>query len=258
MYAVRKGRNTGIYETWDECQEQVKGFKGAEFRKFGNLEDAEKYIGGGSVPNGYFYGVMFEDGSGGVFDNWEDCSNAVVGKSNCRYKKFKQRENAESFAMGEYVDTLPESVSLDIPTYFTDGNYKDGSVGCGFVLVENGKVNKFCCAVSGNNRNLTGELASVMLSIKHAIEKGYPQIQIISDYNGIELLATGAWTAKNAEFIDYVKFIERVDVDIRFTTISGHSGVEYNELADKLSKAGIKSEVKMSWKDIVNLDGYIG
>ena len=28
-YAVREGRNPGVYSTWDECLSQVKGHKGA-------------------------------------------------------------------------------------------------------------------------------------------------------------------------------------------------------------------------------------
>ena len=34
FYAVAKGKNPGIYKSWNECQNQVKGFKGAKFQKF--------------------------------------------------------------------------------------------------------------------------------------------------------------------------------------------------------------------------------
>ena len=30
IYAVRKGRNPGIYDVWAETEQQVKGFSGAE------------------------------------------------------------------------------------------------------------------------------------------------------------------------------------------------------------------------------------
>ena len=33
-YAVRKGRNTGIYRTWDECKSQVFQYSGAEYKSF--------------------------------------------------------------------------------------------------------------------------------------------------------------------------------------------------------------------------------
>ncbi len=44
VYAVRNGRNTGIYETWDECKEQIEGFPGAEFKSFKDPEKAAQYL----------------------------------------------------------------------------------------------------------------------------------------------------------------------------------------------------------------------
>lgn len=43
-YAVRKGRNIGVFNTWDECNAQVKGFKGAEFKKFSTLDEAKQFV----------------------------------------------------------------------------------------------------------------------------------------------------------------------------------------------------------------------
>lgn len=43
-YAVKKGRETGIFESWEECQKQINGFSGAEFKKFNNLNQAEQYL----------------------------------------------------------------------------------------------------------------------------------------------------------------------------------------------------------------------
>lgn len=40
FYAVRKGLNTGIYTSWDEAEKNVKGFPGAEYKKFSTLKDA--------------------------------------------------------------------------------------------------------------------------------------------------------------------------------------------------------------------------
>ena len=44
-YAVRKGKETGIFLTWAECQAQVKGFPKAEYKKFKTRIEAEQYIG---------------------------------------------------------------------------------------------------------------------------------------------------------------------------------------------------------------------
>lgn len=43
-YAVKVGRNVGIYESWDECKVQVLGFEGAEYKSFSNYLDATNYL----------------------------------------------------------------------------------------------------------------------------------------------------------------------------------------------------------------------
>ena len=40
-YVVWKGRETGIFTSWAECERQVKGFVAAEYKSFGSLKEAE-------------------------------------------------------------------------------------------------------------------------------------------------------------------------------------------------------------------------
>ncbi|HKC89601.1 MAG TPA: ribonuclease HI [Blastocatellia bacterium] len=44
-YAVRNGREPGIYLTWEECKAQVDGYAKAQYKGFGSLEEAEEYMG---------------------------------------------------------------------------------------------------------------------------------------------------------------------------------------------------------------------
>lgn len=46
-YVVWKGRRTGIFTSWKECEKQVKGFVGAEYKAFGTLKEAETALGSG-------------------------------------------------------------------------------------------------------------------------------------------------------------------------------------------------------------------
>ncbi len=41
FYVVWKGRKTGIFTSWAECEKQVKGFVAAEYKSFGSLYEAE-------------------------------------------------------------------------------------------------------------------------------------------------------------------------------------------------------------------------
>lgn len=43
-YAVKNGRKSGVFLSWSECEEQVKGFSGAEFKKFDSLVKAENFV----------------------------------------------------------------------------------------------------------------------------------------------------------------------------------------------------------------------
>lgn len=45
-YAVRVGKNPGIYFTWDACKAMVDGYPGATYKSFTNLQDAEAFIEG--------------------------------------------------------------------------------------------------------------------------------------------------------------------------------------------------------------------
>lgn len=47
-YAVKQGKKTGIFNTWDECKQHVHGYPGAEYKSFTNKVEAESYLSGGS------------------------------------------------------------------------------------------------------------------------------------------------------------------------------------------------------------------
>lgn len=44
-YAVKKGRKTGVFTTWEECKQNIHGFSGAEYKRFSNEEQAKEYLG---------------------------------------------------------------------------------------------------------------------------------------------------------------------------------------------------------------------
>jgi len=48
FYAVRAGRQTGVYTTWDACKEQVHGHQGAAYKAFAARADAEQFVSGKS------------------------------------------------------------------------------------------------------------------------------------------------------------------------------------------------------------------
>lgn len=64
-YAVKVGKKTGVFDTWDECKEYVEGFEGALFKSFSNYLDAINYLEGEEVleSNNVEGPVAYVDGS---------------------------------------------------------------------------------------------------------------------------------------------------------------------------------------------------
>ncbi|GAB1319874.1 hypothetical protein MFIFM68171_10084 [Madurella fahalii] len=50
FYAVRVGRSTGIYMSWEETRPLVNGFKGSDHKSFSTREDAEAYLRNNTPP----------------------------------------------------------------------------------------------------------------------------------------------------------------------------------------------------------------
>ncbi|MBR3623822.1 MAG: ribonuclease HI [Selenomonadaceae bacterium] len=49
FYAVKVGRNCGIYTSWADCEKEVKGFNGAKFKSFPTEEEALLWLGGEKI-----------------------------------------------------------------------------------------------------------------------------------------------------------------------------------------------------------------
>lgn len=46
FYAVKKGKQTGIFDTWEECKRMVHGFPGAVYKSFETKQEADGYLNG--------------------------------------------------------------------------------------------------------------------------------------------------------------------------------------------------------------------
>ena len=72
IYAVKKGKRTGLFTSWEACQASVEGYPGAEFKGFATEEEARSYLegisgtdGGALAAAGYSQGQLtaYVDGS---------------------------------------------------------------------------------------------------------------------------------------------------------------------------------------------------
>ena len=45
-YVVWRGKNPGVYDSWDDCKEQITGYKNAQYKSFSSLSEAKKAFDG--------------------------------------------------------------------------------------------------------------------------------------------------------------------------------------------------------------------
>ncbi|XP_041333850.1 ribonuclease H1 isoform X2 [Pyrgilauda ruficollis] len=148
FYAVRKGRRTGVYRTWAECQEQVNKFPSASFKKFATEKDAWTFVRAG-VPGpqqpeaAEAFGppaVTQENGS-----QREEPDLNTMCCSTCK-RPYEQSTNEEQIAKRVKHDELHSVCS--IPTVNGD---KFSYMGDFAVVYTDG-----CCSGNGRNRARAG------------------------------------------------------------------------------------------------------
>ncbi|ERT00041.1 ribonuclease HI [Sporothrix schenckii 1099-18] len=103
FYAVRAGARPGIYLTWHECQAQIAGFKGAQYKSFVTREQAAAFVAGLNPEGGAkdkgeprFYAVAIGKYPG-IYTDWSEASKAIVGAKGPKYKKFPTRQEAADY-----------------------------------------------------------------------------------------------------------------------------------------------------------------
>lgn len=98
FYAVRSGRETGIFKTWNECKRYITGFKGAEYKGFMTLEEAEEYMGNASVSADDFDLYSIPEGSAAAYvDGSYNVKTKVFGYGAIIFCNGETHEAYESF-----------------------------------------------------------------------------------------------------------------------------------------------------------------
>ena len=238
-YAVKVGKTPGIYENWEDCKKQVHGFPGAIFKKWKTKEEAELYL----------------EKKTEVFPETEREGTSVFSDSKRKSCKEKREE-----AVSE--DALQEALFQKYPTEaiaFVDGSYQkeSGTYGYGVVFFlkkelrakREGRIEE---KGSGTEeayremRNVSGEILGACRAVELALQYDLHSLSIFHDYQGISSWAKGEWKCNKEKTKAYRKFMQDAEKKIRleFVKVPAHSGIYYNELADRLAKeaVGIQSE----------------
>ena len=155
-YAVANGKNIGIFLNWNDCNNSVKGYKNALYKKFDTEEEADKFI--------------------------------LTNKKNINDNN-KQKQNNKTLFFDTIINKQPDDVVAFIPEYYvyTDGacsnNGKDNAlsgIGIFFGINDNRNVSK---KIEGKQTNNTAELSAIIETyyiIENDIISG-KKIAIVSD-----------------------------------------------------------------------------
>lgn len=211
-YAVKIGKNTGIFQTWEECKENVDGYPGALYKSFKTISEAYTYLG--------------DEGTQiSLFD-----MDAVTQPTNTTKTEIPD-------------ETMPISTASKAIAY-VDGSFnaETNVFGYGVVMFHNGKEIHLSHSYNDEDlatmRNVAGEIYGSMAAMTYALENNIKTLSIYYDYMGIAKWCTGEWKTNKNGTIAYKKYYDkaRKKVNINFEKVKGHSGDKYNDLADKLAK----------------------
>lgn len=209
-YAVIDGREKGIFTSWDECKKSILNYKGARYKGFLTLEEAQNYLKKGKESPSIL-------GSSKDEEIDREIENIVC-------------DNAIAFTDGSYNDKLKVS-SFGALIFTKEGKTVFSS---SFSEETNG-------ALFISTRNVAGELEGVKKAVEYAIECRKKEIKIFYDYKGIEEWANGNWKTNNDITRSYVAFIKesKKKIKITFFKVTSHTGVKYNEEVDKIAKEAL-------------------
>lgn len=207
-YAVKDGKEPGIYLTWKDCEAQVRGYSGAIYKKFKTEKEAEDFIGNKEVDK-------------------NTSSNKVEMKKEGTIEQSDLKDN-EVLA---YVDG-----SFDLSNF----TYSYGVV---FITKESKETfsgredNKDLAEM----RNVSGELKGAMVAMEIAVERKIDTLYLHFDYTGIEQWAEGNWKTNKEGTKAYKRYYDSIKNKLKviFIKVKAHSGIEYNEEADQLAKEAI-------------------
>mgnify|MGYP000878756921 CR=1 FL=1 len=200
VYAVKVGRKTGIFNTWAECEAQVKGFSGAQFKSFKTIEEANEYLGVVSMN--------------------------VNSDKKVQPKAPKPSESA-SGRLDVYVDGS-----------FSNGRYSWSYVVYenSKLIYEDYGIGQ--SAEAASMHNVAGELAAAMRAAKWAAANR-KLITIHHDYQGIASWVDGSWRAKNDMTKAYRDYMQKFKSVVQFNKVAGHTGIPGNERADQLARQAL-------------------
>ncbi len=159
--------------------------------------------------------------STGLFNNWAECQEAIKGYSGAEYKSFTDEKTALLYLMGEEVkpkatvkSDIQKLTREDECNVFASGSYEKDASKCNLaIIIKNviGTRTYLCCVLDefcDKQKTIAAEILSAYIGLKLAVDLGYKNINLYSNYEGIKRWAEKDWAAKNEVVSNFVRCIK--------------------------------------------------
>ncbi|XP_010706240.1 ribonuclease H1 [Meleagris gallopavo] len=271
FYAVRKGRQTGVYRTWAECQQQVNRFPSASFKKFATEKEAWAFVGAG--PPAGQQSVPAEETHGASTVTRENASQreeleADVLCCNACKRPYEQSTNEEHTVKrakhdeGRSTPIVGEdkfSYMGEFAVVYTDGccsgnGRNRARAGIGVYWGPDHPLN-ISERLPGRQTNQRAEIHAACKAIEQAKSQNIKKLIIYTDskftINGItswvENWKTNGWKTSSGGSVINKEDFQKLDslskgIEIQWMHIPGHAGFQGNEEADRLAREGASKQ----------------
>lgn len=222
IYAVRIGRKPGLYNTWAECEAQVKGFPNARYKSFTEEADAEAFMNSA-------------DTSVNNQTNATETTNTNIKLPDVyAFVDGSYNVNTGVYGFGGFLSVNGKKYPLQ-GSGNNHGEYPE----------------------TAEMRNVAGEIYGAITAVKKAQELNLFELTILYDYIGIEKWAVGEWRTNKRATECYANFMQKAmkTMKIHFQKVAAHSGVDGNELADAMAKNAVGIVLTKAQNELLNKMG---
>ncbi|CAG9314129.1 unnamed protein product [Blepharisma stoltei] len=251
FYAVRKGRKTGIFREWEDCEASVKGFSGARYKKFATEEEANRFLNAGPIV------IADSNSERSSGDEKEKVSKKTyqlplknfqeIAQNNQNYGSTYWTQNSvKNRPKKKFIEEKPPAkpkIETCYSLYFDGGSRGNpGLSGSGFVIKSpSGDIIDQGCVFNGIKTNNEAEYIGLNLGLERALQLGIDCINIYGDSELVINQIDGKYRCKNHTL--QVQFDKAINYLRNFKSFNPYSIPHHlNTEADQLANLAMDTQ----------------
>ena len=247
LYAVKKGRQPGLYNTWKEAEEQVKGYRNAVHRSFSSKKEAETYLGwkeeeGTAVVASVEAGPADLKGSGETKAAAEKASEGEGKKA--RKKSPKSGRKQKDAVIATVRQSTSRVGEYHLMQFDGGARGNPGIAGAGVVLFspEGEIIEKKSLFLGDKVTNNQAEYQALILGLQLGLDLGFRKLQVEGDSELVINQVVGHYDVNNKELKLLMKKVVEV-LEQMEDIVMRHIPREENKIADELANSAMDTHL---------------